>query len=276
MKKVVLLAQKTDILKTSLMKWVLLMRIPVLAAFSLILPAYVLVQMFVLGMIVDNMKKLILTLLFVGVYGIAMAVPSITIDHTSVDLFDDIPASYITQVKQMVFHYQGGSHARQMEYGMVHLDTGTYGQMGSASESNTYAHEYVEAASSFEDDPVLSTLKHLNNGGYLSTQYFTDPTGINVLKANIQQGIDAGFQPDISLLGWSYNMCNNSFDGTYDNSTIDEYTDAIKDMNGNETFNDVIPLDLRQRICSNLAHPPIGIPDRIQKCITCAGVLKIV
>ena len=99
MKKAVLSGQKTDILTTGLMKWALLIRTPVLAAFFLFLPAYVLAQQ------------------------------EIIVDATSTNI-SDIPADWISVVKNMTLHHTGQSHGRQVPHGLSNLENqnSTYDQ----------------------------------------------------------------------------------------------------------------------------------------------------
>ena len=99
MKKAVLSGQKTDSLTTRLMKWALLMGIPVLAAFYLLLPACVLAQQ------------------------------EIIVDATSTNI-SDIPADWISVVKNMTLHHTGQSHGRQVPHGLSNLENqnSTYDQ----------------------------------------------------------------------------------------------------------------------------------------------------
>jgi hypothetical protein len=91
MKKAVLSGQKTDILTTGLMKWTLLMGIPVLAVFFLLLPAYVL------------------------------AGQKIIVDTTSTSL-DEIPSYWIAKAKtDLHIAYDHSSHGSQLTSGMTAL-----------------------------------------------------------------------------------------------------------------------------------------------------------
>jgi len=91
MKKAFLSGQKTDILTTGLMKWALLMGIPVLAAFYLLLPACVLAQQ------------------------------EIIVDATCTSM-DEIPSQWIAKAKaDLHIAYGHSSHGSQLTSGMSAL-----------------------------------------------------------------------------------------------------------------------------------------------------------
>jgi hypothetical protein len=54
---------------------------------------------------------------------ISIAAPSIIINHTSVDLYDDIPDNYINAVKTMWFSMPGESHSRAYYNGLLQLQS---------------------------------------------------------------------------------------------------------------------------------------------------------
>jgi hypothetical protein len=171
------------------------------------------------------MKRILILLLFLP--SVAFGQALITIDHTAIDMFDaGIPTYYINLVKQMTFHYQGASHARQMRNGMEFVEV---------AESK-YAFEYAENPADFNEP---NKLKELELGSAYSDDYFTDSTGRDALKSRIQASVSEGYTPVVSLFGWSYNMCN-TYDGTYTNATIQEYIDAIAIFNADEDINDTI------------------------------------
>jgi len=171
------------------------------------------------------MKRILILLLFLP--SVAFGQALITIDHTAIDMFDaGIPTYYINLVKQMTFHYQGASHARQMRNGMEFVEV---------AESK-YAFEYAENPADFNEP---NKLKELELGSAYSDDYFTDSTGRDALKSRIQASVSEGYTPVVSLFGWSYNMCN-TYDGTYTNATIQEYIDAIAIFNADDDINDTI------------------------------------
>jgi hypothetical protein len=172
------------------------------------------------------MKRILILLLFLP--SVAFGQALITIDHTAIDMFDaGIPTYYINLVKQMTFHYQGASHARQMRHGMDLIEV---------SDPN-YAFEFQEDAGDFV---TSNTLKELEDGGYLADDYFSDPVGLADLKGRIQSATSDGYQPEVSLLGWSYNFCSGSSDGDYNSDTIQEYIDGLVTLNADEDINDTI------------------------------------
>jgi hypothetical protein len=54
---------------------------------------------------------------------ISLAAPSIIIDHTSVDLYDDLPDNYINEMKKMWFNMPGESHSVAYYNGLLQLQS---------------------------------------------------------------------------------------------------------------------------------------------------------
>jgi len=169
MKKVILLDQKTDILSTSLMKWALLIRTPVLAAFLLFLPASVLAQQ------------------------------EIIVDATSTNI-SDIPADWISVVKNMTLHHTGQSHGRQVPHGLSSLE----------NQNSTYDQTQSEGGIPAGNGLKITRGQRTNYNSYTVSvgpeRFWLGDSGLNYTRRTLDYHFANGNTIDASLHTWCWHL----------------------------------------------------------------------
>lgn len=146
----------------------------------------------------------------------ALTLPvSIVIDHTSVDLFDDIPQEYIDKVKTMRLNVLGESHSR----GYIFGDAFVLEKYGSK-----YATQYSMDAVS-DTDPVTGKFRadrvRYENGSWINStgeeEWYTNRTGVDKVRAHLDWNNKNNHKIDAMLFGWCWDMTwTNSPGGTVD------------------------------------------------------------
>ncbi len=165
-------------------------------------------------------KKSIVTAPFVPVIG-QIDGASIIVDHTAVDDFENIPQTYIDQVKSMVFNLVGQSHARSYIYGLEQLMV----QDDNYAITSTWTDTLGDPP--LPGDPValrvLRTWKksesyHSDSAG--EENIYTDTAGIEELKSHLTALKNAGNQATVFGFGWCWDM---SWHNTPSGSIYDTY-----------------------------------------------------
>ena len=137
----------------------------------------------------------------------------IVVDHTSVDLFDDIPAAYMAEVKKMFLNVIGESDSRAYKNGLLYL----------AQQNPAYAASIRDGVA--PEGPRSDALRFSNShwgdvdsaGGWASwygeEDWFTSDMAKARTKAHIQYVSSIGSPISAFGFGWCLDMCRSS-DGT--------------------------------------------------------------
>lgn len=169
--------------------------------------------------------------------------PSIVINHTSVSLFDDIPDAYVTLIKKqkMIASYLGGSHARQMHYGLRLLE----------GQNPKYAADIAYNPSSYSNRSALRDLTGKYTAQYRSwsdmggsSDYWQNDSARKIIADTIKQAKSVlGYPVSVSLFGWSYHMLNpvyasNALGHAFGDQDLQLYLDALDRLNADPTINE--------------------------------------
>lgn len=129
-------------------------------------------------------------------------------DHTIVDDYDNIPASYMTEVKKMMVCFPGESHSAAYRTGMELLETANSAYACNVSTGEVYTDQYVR----------------VNTGAAGEATWYTwyaydshNGTNKDVIKNYITQYVNNGYPMHAIGFGWCWDMTwTNNPGGTVD------------------------------------------------------------
>ncbi len=158
-------------------------------------------------------NKLLLSLTFLLVFTGVNA--QIIIDHTSVDMYDDIPDGYIQEVKKMLIAIAGESHSKGYRLGLELLESQDANFAVETQESGV-PYAYTE-----NNLRIIRQVTTNNGGSWASTtgegRWFCDVSARDQIKSHIQYCNNNNLFNTVVGFGWCWDMtASNGPAGTQD------------------------------------------------------------
>jgi hypothetical protein len=161
----------------------------------------------------------------------------LTIDHTSVDDFDNIPDEYINILKNMTIQFVGASHGRQVPNGLLLLE----------AQDNRYSVEIETELSQFDESGSLRVLNsYLKSNGLWSgnttddDDYWSTESGRENVKRTALHCLEQGQALTLSIWCWCWDISNPFHYSQSDEFTeedLNTYLNTIDDFNHNSSIN---------------------------------------
>lgn len=145
--------------------------------------------------------------------GISKAEAATVIDHDSVDLYDDIPAQYMTNVKAMRLNILGESHSTGYIKGLNLLEGLDSTFEATAQESGVA----VPVTDSLRADRARRTIYSSWQSGAGEDRWYTNETDREDIKFHLNWSNTNGYEVDAVGFGWCWDMTwHNGVGGTVD------------------------------------------------------------